>query len=64
METPTNLHPEEQKGIPTPALERARERLQEVNANMTQFIRQNPARALLLALASGYLIGKWASRRR
>ena len=46
-----------------PQLEQARETLGEVNNRVSTFIRQHPGACLLGALAAGYLLGKWASRR-
>jgi hypothetical protein len=46
-----------------PQIENAKRRLSSMNESMTDYIKENPGRCLVGALAVGYLIGKIASRR-
>ena len=46
-----------------PQLEAAQAQLQEINERVKSFVRQNPGSTMLGALAIGFLVGKWASRR-
>ena len=45
-----------------PQVREAARRLDELNDDMTDYIKENPARCLLGALAAGVIIGKLASR--
>jgi ElaB/YqjD/DUF883 family membrane-anchored ribosome-binding protein len=44
-------------------LEEARRNLQDLNARITEFVRQRPGVCLLGALAFGFVVGRIASRR-
>lgn len=46
-----------------PQIEAAQAQLQEVNERVKAFVRKNPGSTMLGALAIGFLVGKWASRR-
>ena len=46
-----------------PQIENAKRRLSSMNDSMTEYIKENPGKCLVGALAVGYLIGKIASRR-
>jgi len=46
-----------------PQIENAKQRLSSMNDSMTDYIKENPGKCLVGALAVGYLIGKLASRR-
>jgi len=46
-----------------PQIENAKRRLSSMNESMTDYIKENPGKCLVGALAVGYLIGKLASRR-
>jgi ElaB/YqjD/DUF883 family membrane-anchored ribosome-binding protein len=46
-----------------PQLEAAQAQLEEVNERVKTFIKKNPGSTMLGALAIGFLVGKWASRR-
>ena len=46
-----------------PQIENAKQRLSSMNDSMTDYIKANPGKCLVGALAVGYLIGKIASRR-
>jgi len=46
-----------------PQIENAKQRLSTLNDSMTDYIKENPGKCLVGALAVGYLIGKIASRR-
>ena len=46
-----------------PQIENAKRRLSSLNDSMTDYIKENPGKCLVGALAVGYLIGKIASRR-
>ena len=46
-----------------PQIEQAKQRLTDINNQVTGFIKKNPGTCLLGAVAVGYLIGKLASRR-
>jgi ElaB/YqjD/DUF883 family membrane-anchored ribosome-binding protein len=46
-----------------PQLEAAQAQLMEVNERVKDFVRKNPGSTMLGALAIGFLVGKWASRR-
>jgi ElaB/YqjD/DUF883 family membrane-anchored ribosome-binding protein len=46
-----------------PQIENAKRRLSTLNDSMTSYIKENPGKCLVGALAVGYLIGKIASRR-
>lgn len=46
-----------------PRIEEAKAQLSEINEKVKGFIRKNPGASLLGAVAIGYLVGKWASRR-
>ena len=46
-----------------PQIENAKRRLSSLNDSMTDYIKENPGKCLVGALAIGYLIGKIASRR-
>ena len=46
-----------------PQIENAKRRLSSMNESMTDYIKENPGKCLVGALAVGYLIGKIASRR-
>ncbi len=46
-----------------PQIENAKRRLESMNESMTDYIKENPGKCLMGALAVGYLIGKIASRR-
>ena len=46
-----------------PQIENAKQRLSSLNDSMTDYIKENPGKCLVGALAVGYLIGKIASRR-
>jgi ElaB/YqjD/DUF883 family membrane-anchored ribosome-binding protein len=46
-----------------PQIESAKRRLSSMNESMTDYIKENPGKCLMGALAVGYLIGKIASRR-
>jgi hypothetical protein len=45
-----------------PQIEQAKRRLTELNGQVTGFIKENPGKCLLGALAVGYIVGKIASR--
>jgi hypothetical protein len=45
-----------------PQIEDAKRRLSDLNDRTTSFIKANPGKCLLGALAAGYIIGKIASR--
>jgi len=45
-----------------PQIDQARQSLEEINEQVTTFIRRNPGTCLLGALAVGFLIGRIASR--
>jgi ElaB/YqjD/DUF883 family membrane-anchored ribosome-binding protein len=44
-------------------LEEAKRNLQDLNARITEFVRQRPGVCLLGALAFGFVVGRIASRR-
>jgi ElaB/YqjD/DUF883 family membrane-anchored ribosome-binding protein len=46
-----------------PQIENAKRRLSSMNDSMTEYIKENPGKCLVGAVAIGYLIGKIASRR-
>lgn len=46
-----------------PQIEAAQAQLMEVNERVKDFVRKNPGSTMLGALAIGFLVGKWASRR-
>lgn len=46
-----------------PQFEQAQAQLEQVNEQVKTFIRKNPGTVLLGAVAVGFLVGKWASRR-
>ena len=46
-----------------PQIENARRRLESLGDSATTYIKENPGKCLVGALAIGYLIGKIASRR-
>ena len=46
-----------------PQLEAAQAQLMEINERAKAFVRKNPGSTMLGALAIGFLVGKWASRR-
>ena len=46
-----------------PQIENAKQRLSSLNNSATDYIKENPGKCLVGALAIGYLIGKIASRR-
>jgi ElaB/YqjD/DUF883 family membrane-anchored ribosome-binding protein len=46
-----------------PQIENAKQRLSSLNDSATEYIKENPGKCLVGALAIGYLIGKIASRR-
>jgi ElaB/YqjD/DUF883 family membrane-anchored ribosome-binding protein len=46
-----------------PQIENAKQRLSSMNDSATDYIKENPGKCLVGALAVGYLIGKLASRR-
>jgi ElaB/YqjD/DUF883 family membrane-anchored ribosome-binding protein len=46
-----------------PQIENAKQRLSSLNDSATDYIKENPGKCLVGALAIGYLIGKLASRR-
>ena len=46
-----------------PQIEHAKQRLSSLNDSATDYIKENPGKCLVGALAIGYLIGKLASRR-
>lgn len=46
-----------------PKLQEAKERLDETNSRLKDFIRKNPGACLLGAGLLGFAIGRWASRR-
>jgi ElaB/YqjD/DUF883 family membrane-anchored ribosome-binding protein len=46
-----------------PQIENARRKLSSLNDSATAYIKENPGKCLVGALAVGYLIGKIASRR-
>ena len=46
-----------------PQIENAKQRLSSLNDSATDYIKENPGKCLVGALAIGYLIGKIASRR-
>ena len=46
-----------------PQIENAKRRLSSLNDSATDYIKENPGKCLVGALAIGYLIGKIASRR-
>ena len=46
-----------------PQIEAAQAQLMEMNERMKMFVRKNPGSTMLGALAIGFLVGKWASRR-
>jgi hypothetical protein len=45
-----------------PQIEHAKQRLSEINGQVTRYIKANPGKCLLGALAVGYIVGKIASR--
>jgi len=45
-----------------PQIDEAKRRLSEVNGQVTSYIKENPGKTLLGALALGYIVGKIASR--
>ena len=45
-----------------PQIEEAKRRLSEINEQTQSYIKANPGKCLLGALAAGYIIGKLASR--
>jgi ElaB/YqjD/DUF883 family membrane-anchored ribosome-binding protein len=45
-----------------PKIEEAQERLESLNEQVTDYIKENPGKCLLGALAVGFLIGKIARR--
>jgi hypothetical protein len=45
-----------------PQIAEAKRRISEMNVQATDFIKANPGKCLLGALAAGYIIGKIASR--
>jgi len=46
-----------------PQVEEARRRLSTMNESAVEYIKENPGKCLVGAIAVGYLIGKIASRR-
>ena len=46
-----------------PQFEAAQEQLMQVNERVKEFIKKNPGSTMLGAVAIGFLVGKWASRR-
>jgi ElaB/YqjD/DUF883 family membrane-anchored ribosome-binding protein len=46
-----------------PGVEQARQNLIELNRRVSGFIRENPGTCLLGAIALGFVVGKFASRR-
>ncbi len=46
-----------------PQIEEARRRFTSMNESATAYIKENPGKCLVGAIAVGYLIGKLASRR-
>jgi ElaB/YqjD/DUF883 family membrane-anchored ribosome-binding protein len=46
-----------------PQIEEARRRFSSLNESATDYIKENPGKCLVGAIAVGYLIGKIASRR-
>jgi ElaB/YqjD/DUF883 family membrane-anchored ribosome-binding protein len=45
-----------------PQIEQAKRRLSELNTQASSYIKENPGKCVLGALAVGYIIGKIASR--
>jgi hypothetical protein len=45
-----------------PQIEEAKRRLSQLNSQATSYIKENPGKCLIGALAAGYIIGKIASR--
>ena len=45
-----------------PQIEEAKRRLGELNEQVTGYVKENPGKCLLGALAVGYIVGKIASR--
>jgi len=45
-----------------PQIEEAKRRLSEMSGQVTGYIKENPGKCLLGALAVGYIVGKIASR--
>jgi hypothetical protein len=45
-----------------PQIEEAKRRLSEINGQVTSYIKANPGKCVLGALALGYIVGKIASR--
>jgi ElaB/YqjD/DUF883 family membrane-anchored ribosome-binding protein len=46
-----------------PKLEEVQAQLSQTNEKVKKFIRENPGTCVLGAVAVGFLVGKWASRR-
>lgn len=46
-----------------PRLQEAQAQLKSVNTQMKAFVRKNPVVSLAGAIAVGFLVGKWASRK-
>ena len=46
-----------------PQIDEARRKLESMNTSAISFIKENPGKCLVGAIAVGYLIGKIASRR-
>jgi ElaB/YqjD/DUF883 family membrane-anchored ribosome-binding protein len=46
-----------------PQIEEARKRIESLNTSAVAYIKENPGKCLVGAVAVGYLIGKLASRR-
>ena len=45
-----------------PQIEEAKRRMSEMNGQVTDYIKDNPGKCLIGAMAFGYLVGKIASR--
>ena len=65
METPQQIADKarELQARITPQLDEARKNLTDLNTRVSSYVRQNPGLCLLAAAATGFLIGKIASRR-
>ena len=46
-----------------PQIEEARRRMESLNTSAIAYIKENPAKCLIGAIAAGYIIGKIAGRR-
>jgi len=46
-----------------PQIDEARKKLESMNTSAIEFIKENPGKCLVGAIAFGYLVGKIASRR-